>query len=78
MSRVGSTQQLHDGPMHGPTPASIPGGQLITTKGLAALVQGRQAPFILFDVLGEPEMLPDAVPAFGSDVKRYVDWRDHP
>jgi PQQ-dependent catabolism-associated CXXCW motif protein len=60
---VQPTQQLHDGPMHGPTPASIPGGQVITTKGLAALVQGRQAPFILFDVLGQPEMLPDAVPA---------------
>lgn len=60
---VQPTQQLHDGPMHGPTPASIPGGQVITTKGLAALVQGRQAPYILFDVLGQPEMLPDAVPA---------------
>lgn len=60
---VQPTQQLHDGPMHGPTPANIPGGQVITTKGLAALVQGRQAPYILFDVLGQPEMLPDAVPA---------------
>jgi PQQ-dependent catabolism-associated CXXCW motif protein len=60
---VPPTKQLHDGPMHGPTPASIPGGQVITTKGLAALVQGRQAPYIIFDVLGQPEMLPDAVPA---------------
>jgi PQQ-dependent catabolism-associated CXXCW motif protein len=59
---VQPTKQLHQGPMHGPTPANIPGGQLITTKGLAALLQGRQAPFILFDVLGQQEMLPDAVP----------------
>lgn len=57
------TKQLHDGPMHGPTPASIPGGQVITTKGLAALVQGGKAPFIIFDVLGQAEMLPGAVSA---------------
>jgi PQQ-dependent catabolism-associated CXXCW motif protein len=56
-------KQLHGGAMHGPTPASIPGGQVITTKGLVALVQGRQAPHILVDVLGQPEMLPNAVPA---------------
>ena len=60
---VAATRQLHTGAMHGPTPTSLPGGQLITTKGLVALVQGRQAPFVLFDVLGQPEMLPDAVPA---------------
>lgn len=60
---VPPTKQLHGGPMHGPTPASIPGGQVITTKGLAALVQERQAPHVLFDVLGGPQMLPGAVPA---------------
>lgn len=60
---VPPSRYLHDGPMHGPTPASIPGGQVITTKGLAALLQGRRAPYILFDVLGQPERLPDAVPA---------------
>ena len=60
---VPPSQQLHAGAMHGPTPASLPGGQVITTKGLLALVQGRQAPFILFDVLGQPDMLPNAVPA---------------
>jgi PQQ-dependent catabolism-associated CXXCW motif protein len=60
---VGPTRRLHDGPMHGPTPTSIPGGQLITTKALAALVQGRLMPFVVFDVLGQAEMLPDAVPA---------------
>ncbi len=60
---VPPTRQLHAGAMHGPTPASIPGGQVVTTKGLIGLVQGRQAPYILFDVLGQPETLPNAVPA---------------
>ncbi len=60
---VPPTKQLHAGPMHGPTPTSLPGGQIITTKGLVALVQGRQAPFIVFDVLGQQDMLPNAVPA---------------
>jgi PQQ-dependent catabolism-associated CXXCW motif protein len=60
---VAATKHLHAGAMHGPTPASLPGGQVITTKGLAALVQGRQAPFVLFDVLGQSEALPTAVAA---------------
>lgn len=60
---VPPTKQLHAGPMHGPTPASTPGGQVITAKGLVALVQGRQAPYLVFDVLGQPEVLPSAVPA---------------
>lgn len=60
---VAPTNRLHRGPMHGPTPASIPGGQVVTTKGLIALSQGGKAPFIVFDVLGQPEILPGAVPA---------------
>ncbi len=60
---VQPSKQLHAGAMHGPTPASIPGGQIITTKGLVALVQGKQAPFMLFDVLGGPQTLPGAIPA---------------
>ena len=60
---VQPTKQLHGDPMHGPTPTSIPGGQVITTKGLVALVQGRQVPTILFDVLGQLETLPNAVPS---------------
>ena len=56
-------KQLHGGAMHGPTPASIPSGQVITTPGLVALMQGRQVPYIVFDVLGQPEALPGAVPA---------------
>jgi len=60
---VQPTRELHNGQMHGPTPASIPGGQVITTKGLVSLVQGKQAPYFLFDVLGGPETLPGAMPA---------------
>lgn len=60
---VPPTRQLHGGAMHGPTPTTIPGAQVVTTKGLVALVQGRQAPFVVFDVLGQPEVLPNAVAA---------------
>ena len=60
---VPPAKQLHAGAMHGPTPASIPGRQVVTTKGLIGLVQGQQVPYILFDVLGQPEALPNAVPA---------------
>jgi rhodanese-related sulfurtransferase len=58
---VQPTAQLHSGAMHGPTPASVPGGQVITTKGIVELVQGRQTPFIVLDVLGGPELLPGAM-----------------
>ena len=60
---VPPTDRLHDGAMHGPTPATIPGGQLITTKGLVELIQGRQVPYMLFDALGGSEMMPGAIPA---------------
>jgi PQQ-dependent catabolism-associated CXXCW motif protein len=54
---------LHGGAMHGPTPTTIPGGQLITTRGLVALLQagtpGSARPLV-FDVLGGPEILPGA------------------
>ncbi len=49
--------------MHGATPASIPGGQVITTRGLVELIQGQQTPYLLFDVLGSGETLPGAIPA---------------
>lgn len=58
---VPPTGQLHAGPMHGPTPASIPGGQVITTKGLLSLIEARQVPFVLLDVLGAPETIPASV-----------------
>jgi PQQ-dependent catabolism-associated CXXCW motif protein len=60
---VAPVKSLHPEPMHGATPASIPGGQVITTKGLVSLVQGGQAPYLLFDVLGGPEKLPNAISA---------------
>lgn len=60
---VAPPTSLHTGPMHGPTPTSIPGGQVITTKGLVALIQGGQAPYFVFDVLGGPATLPNAMPA---------------
>ena len=57
---IAATQQLHAGQMHGPTPASIPGGQVITTKGLVELIRGGQAPVLVLDVLGGPEMIQGA------------------
>jgi PQQ-dependent catabolism-associated CXXCW motif protein len=60
---VPATRQLHNGEMHGPTPNSIPGGQVVTTKGLVELVQKHPVPFVLIDALGGAEMLPEAVPA---------------
>lgn len=54
---------LHSGPMHGPTPTTIPGGQLITTRALVGLLQaggaGGVRPLVL-DVLGGAEILPEA------------------
>ena len=57
---VAATQQLHAGQMHGPTPASIPGGQVITTKGLVELMRGGQAPVLVLDVLGSGEAIQGA------------------
>ena len=58
---VAATRELHNGPMHGPTPASIPGGKVITTVGVLDL-QRQQIPHVLIDVLGAPDMLPNALP----------------
>jgi PQQ-dependent catabolism-associated CXXCW motif protein len=58
---VAPTRALHNGPMHGPTPASIPGGQVITTAGVLDM-QRRGIPHVLVDVLGAPDMLPNAIP----------------
>ena len=57
---VAPTAQLHAGQMHGPTPASIPGGQLITTKGLVELLRGGQVPVLVLDVLGGAEAIQGA------------------
>jgi hypothetical protein len=37
---VPPSAQLHAGEMHGPTPASIPGGHVITTQGVVELMRG--------------------------------------
>ena len=58
---VRATNQLHSGAMHGPTPNTLPGGQVITTPGLVALVKGGQTQALIFDVLGGPEKLPGAL-----------------
>jgi len=58
---VAPVSALHDGAMHGPTPTSIPGGQVITTKGLVELIRGGQVPVLTLDILGGPEMIQGAV-----------------
>lgn len=56
---------LHAGPMHGPTPASLPGGRLVTTRELVALLRGSgdAGRALVFDVLGGAEQLPGALMA---------------
>ncbi len=58
---VAPVSALHAGEMHGPTPASIPGGQVITTKGLVELMRGGQVPVLTLDILGGQEMIRGAV-----------------
>jgi rhodanese-related sulfurtransferase len=58
---VAASTQLHDGPMHGPTPTHLPGGLVVTTGALAKLLQDRSASVLLFDVLGGAETLPNAL-----------------
>lgn len=65
---VRPTRELHSGAMHGPTPNQIPGGQVITTKGLLPLLQ-QGIPVYVFDVLGAGQTLPNAIP---------VEWAAEP
>ena len=58
---VPASLALHDGAFHGPTPNQIPGGQVITTKGLAPLLQQGMQVYV-FDVLGGQDSLPNAMP----------------
>ena len=60
---VSPKSELHAGAMHGPTPASIPGGKVITTQGLLELRRNAQARVMVFDVLGGQEALPGALAA---------------
>ncbi|MFY2762786.1 rhodanese-like domain-containing protein [Arenimonas sp. MALMAid1274] len=59
---VAPTAQLKTGGMHGPTPTSVPGGRLITTPELVQLLQNPGAQAMVFDVLGGPQQLPNAIP----------------
>jgi PQQ-dependent catabolism-associated CXXCW motif protein len=54
---------LHDGAPHAPTPNSIPGGQVITTVGVQALESGQYGPFVILDILGGQQGLPQAIRA---------------
>lgn len=81
---VPASTELHSGAMHGATPASIPGGQVVTTRQLVAMLGARREganavpPPLLFDVLGGVQRLPgalNAVPAhragsFDDNVQR--------
>jgi len=60
---VRAPSTLHAGAMHGPTPASIPGGRLVTTTELVALLKAGPGgePPLIFDVLGGPQQLPGAL-----------------
>lgn len=60
---VAPTRELHAGPMHGPTPVSIPGGRVITTADLNALLRSGAGQVLLLDVLGGPQTLPNALQA---------------
>ena len=46
--------------LHGPTPTSIPGGNVIGTRQLSQLLQGGQANVLLLHAYGAPEHLPGA------------------
>ena len=59
---VAPSAQLKAGGLHGPTPNAIPGGRLVTTAELVGLLQNPQSGALVFDVLGGPQALPNAVP----------------
>lgn len=59
---VPATSQLKSGGLHGPTPNQLPGGRLVTTPELVQLLKNPQQGTLVFDVLGGPQMLPNAIP----------------
>lgn len=63
---VEPTARLHAGAMHGQTPTRIPGGLVVDTEALAALYERGKGAFLVFDVLGGPQILPDAQNALGA------------
>ena len=51
--------------LHGPTPTSIPGGKVVSTRQLAQWMQGqqgRQGRVLLLHAIGSPQHLPHAIP----------------
>lgn len=70
---VPPVSDLHRGPMHGPTPASLPGGRIVTTKELVELIEGRQVRFVLLDILGGPEVILGAIPAVAAHQPGHFD-----
>ena len=58
---VAAKAELHPGPMHAPTPLSIPGAQVIATPALVALMKSKPSAVFLFDVLGGPERITGAL-----------------
>ena len=59
---VPPSPRLRSGAMHGPTPPAIPGGRLVTTPELVRLLQDPRSGVLVFDVLGGPQVLPNAIP----------------
>lgn len=59
---VAPTPQLKTGSLHGPTPNAIPGGRLVTTPELVQLLRDASSQALVFDVLGGPQRLPNAIP----------------
>lgn len=60
---VAASDRLHTGALHGPTPTSIPGAQLITTQALLDLLKSAAGRVLVLDVLGGNECLPGALNA---------------
>lgn len=59
---VAATPRLKEGGLHGPTPNQLPGGRLVTTSELAQLLRDPASGVLVFDVLGGPQRLPNAIP----------------
>lgn len=59
---VAPTAQLKSGGLHGPTPNQLPRGRLVTTPELVQLMRDSNSGVLVFDVLGGPRRLPNAIP----------------
>lgn len=69
---VAAPEELHGGPARAPTPNRLPGGQIITTKGLLPLLQSGMV--LVFDVRGPSPALPGAQPlAWAGQAGRFDD-----